>query len=70
MTDKTPSDDQKRDDLLRRVLALKPMTQAELSAKLRRERAEKKGAASRVGQVNTPHAPLTPTPKPKAKTTR
>lgn len=44
MTDKSPSDDQKRDDLLRWVLALKPMTQAELSAKLRRERAEKKGA--------------------------
>jgi hypothetical protein len=47
MTDKTPSDDQKRDDLLRRVLALKPMTQAQLAEKLRRERAEKKGAVCR-----------------------
>ena len=49
MTEKTPSDDQKRDDLLRRVLALKPMTQAELSAKLRRERAEKKADAQSAG---------------------
>lgn len=51
MTDKTPSDDQKRDDLLRRVLALKPMTQAQLAEKLRRERAEKK-----AGQMDAPKA--------------
>ena len=48
MTDKTPSDDQKRDDLLRRVLALKPMTQAQLAEKLRRERAEKKATAPKA----------------------
>jgi hypothetical protein len=47
MTVKSPSDDQKRDELLRRVLALKPMTQAELAEKLRRERAEKKASVAK-----------------------
>jgi hypothetical protein len=47
MSDKPPTDDQKRDELLQRVLALKPMTQTQLAEKLRRERAEKKAAAAR-----------------------